>query len=364
MNGNGQHMSAVRPSDGSADVRDSDQSPECDSRSDTFDALAAVVRSSPRGLRRRLIASDVLAIVIGAVLATAIQQRIRPVDGNVLSAEIVLAVIGVPVWVLMMGINHLFLARAISQVGDEFRCLVKSGLMAVSFLVAVSFLAKYGALSRLWVALLFVCVTASLAMSRMIARRVFTRLRREGRISRPVVIVGTGIDALSLFHATQRRPDLGYEVVGFTGDETRPAGRGERARRGRGHARRRPQDGSDRCDLVGRLARSGGGEPAHADPHRQRLPRDVVVVAARHRHLADAGPGDRRSSDDLRRADESIAGTAVPEAHVRRHDRGHRTGADAADHVGGGDGDPDSSRAVRWCTSRFVSARTASCSRC
>jgi exopolysaccharide biosynthesis polyprenyl glycosylphosphotransferase len=44
-------------------------------------------------------------------------------------------------------------------------------------------------------------------------------MRRNGRIRRPVIIVGTGSDAVSLLHATRRRPDLGYEVLGFTGDQ-------------------------------------------------------------------------------------------------------------------------------------------------
>jgi exopolysaccharide biosynthesis polyprenyl glycosylphosphotransferase len=92
--------------------------------------------------------------------------------------------------------------------------------MATGFLVGVLFIAQYSALSRLWIGLLFVCVTASLATSRLIARRVFNNLRRNGRIRRPVIIVGTGCEAVSLLHATQRRPDLGYEVLGFTGDQT------------------------------------------------------------------------------------------------------------------------------------------------
>jgi exopolysaccharide biosynthesis polyprenyl glycosylphosphotransferase len=81
------------------------------------------------------------------------------------------------------------------------------------------FISQYGELSRLWVGLLLVCVTGSLATSRLIARRVFQNLRRRGLLRRPVIIVGTGGDAVSLLHATQRRPDLGYEVVGFTGDK-------------------------------------------------------------------------------------------------------------------------------------------------
>ncbi len=178
-------------------------------------------RANPQRLRRRLIASDVTAIIVGAILALVGQQILKPVPMDIRNEELWLTVVIVPIWVLMMGANHLFLARAISRFGEEFRHLLMAGVMSTGFLVAVSFLAQYGELSRLWVGLLFVCVTASLVVSRLIARRVFSNLRRTGRISRRVIIVGTGSDAVSLLHATQRRPDLGYEVVGFTGD---PAG--------------------------------------------------------------------------------------------------------------------------------------------
>jgi len=175
---------------------------------------------SPRRLRGRLIASDVVAIIVGFALATAIQQIARPVSDEALRNELVFGVFLVPIWVIMMGINSLFLARAVSNAGEEMRRLVTAGVMACGFLVGVLFVAQYTLLSRLWVGLLFVCVTGMLIMSRLIARRVFRRLRREGRIRRPVVIVGTGCEAISLFDATRRRPDLGYEVIGFTGDPT------------------------------------------------------------------------------------------------------------------------------------------------
>ena len=175
---------------------------------------------SPRRLRRLLIASDVGAIIVGIVVATVIQQLLEPMPDGVLRDEALFGAIMVPIWVLMMGANHLFLARAVSQFAEEMRHLLMAGLMSIGFLLAVLFISKYGQLSRLWVGLLLVCVTASLAMSRLIARRVFRGLRRTGRLRRPVIIVGTGGDAVSLLHATQRRPDLGYEVLGFTGDKT------------------------------------------------------------------------------------------------------------------------------------------------
>lgn len=184
-----------------------------------LESASETVKPNPRHLRRLLIMSDATSIVFGIVLATVIQGVVRTVPGDILREQALLAAILVPIWLLMMGANQLFLARAITRFGEELRRLIVAGLMSIGFLLAVSFLAQYGALSRLWVGLLYVCVTASLVVSRLIARRVFAKMRASGRIRRPVIIVGTGCEAISLLHATRDRPELGYEVLGFTGDE-------------------------------------------------------------------------------------------------------------------------------------------------
>ena len=179
---------------------------------------AAGIVSKPQHLRRWLVTSDVAAIVVGATLALIGQRYLNPVPTDIRAQQILLTFIIAPIWVLMMGANQLFLARAINSFAEEFRRLHVAGAMSAGFLVMISFLAQYKELSRLWVGLLFVCVTSSLVVSRLVARRVFGNLRRNGRISRKVIIVGTGTEAVSLLHSTQRRPDLGYEVIGFTGE--------------------------------------------------------------------------------------------------------------------------------------------------
>ena len=187
--------------------------------------MTEVDRLDPRRLRRLLIASDVLAISIGVAVATGLQHLIRPVSGEMVVEEALLALVIVPLWVLIMGANHLFTARAITRFGEEMQHLFIAGLLSIGVLVAAAFAMQYSVLSRLWVGLLFCCVMATLVASRIVARHVFKRLRASGRVSRPVIIVGTGSEAISLLHTTQRTPGLGYRVLGFTGE---PAGeRGE-----------------------------------------------------------------------------------------------------------------------------------------
>jgi exopolysaccharide biosynthesis polyprenyl glycosylphosphotransferase len=166
-----------------------------------------------------LIASDAVALVVAMVLALSIQSWVRPVHWSIRSQEIRLAVISLPFWLAAMALNRLFTARALVRRSEEFRRLVYANLCGVGFIVAFSFAAQFKALSRLWVILMFVCTTGVLLLTRTVARHMFAWMRQQGYCSRPVVIVGTGVDALSVLHTTLRHPELGYKVVGLTGDD-------------------------------------------------------------------------------------------------------------------------------------------------
>ncbi len=171
----------------------------------------------PRRLRRYLIASDVVAMLVGVAVAFVAQALIRPVPSTTVHVELALAALAVPIWIAVMGGFRLFTARVSMRASDEARHLVSAVFIGTVLLIAVAFVAHYDQLSRLWVTWLLVAVTLSLLVSRAVARQLFRRLRRDGRIRRRVLIVGTGCDAWSVYEATVRRRDLGYEVVGFVG---------------------------------------------------------------------------------------------------------------------------------------------------
>ncbi len=173
---------------------------------------------SPNRLRAGLILSDLLAIVVGVTLAALTQQRFWPdtVNGAVESFAFYVAL--VPIWLITMSTMRLFTARAVVNQVEEARRIFASIALGLGLTIALAFVIGYEGLSRTNVILLFAFVTGSLLVSRSMARRTFHKLRAQGRICRRVVIVGTGADAVALYDTTVRRPDLGYCVVGFTGD--------------------------------------------------------------------------------------------------------------------------------------------------
>jgi exopolysaccharide biosynthesis polyprenyl glycosylphosphotransferase len=67
--------------------------------------------------------------------------------------------------------------------------------------------------------MVLIAITMLLVLERAIARKVFTRLRENGRLCRRIVIVGTDSHAIGLLHTYQRNPALGYQVIGFVGPD-------------------------------------------------------------------------------------------------------------------------------------------------
>ena len=186
--------------------------------------VAPVVREAvvgsldPIALKQRLMWADAVAIAIGVCLAFVIQEILRPVPNDIWATHGRLLAVSLPVWVIAMGMNKLYTARANERRTEEFRRIFAATGAGVGSVIAIAFASQYKDLSRLWVIALYLSVSGTLIIERSIARRMFLTLRRTGRINRRVVIVGTDAHAIGLLHTLQRNTDLGYHVVGFVGD--------------------------------------------------------------------------------------------------------------------------------------------------
>jgi len=181
---------------------------------------------SSRTLKQRLFAADAAAVAIGVLLAFVLQSWVRSeAQLGVQRDHLVLVVWTFPVWMLSLAANKLYQSRATERRGEELKRLLNASLASVGTIVGIAFVAQFKLLSRLWVVSVLLLVLTALVAERAIARRLFTRMRRAGRIGRCILIVGTDADAIGLLHATQRRPELGYRAVGYVGpDDLGPRG--------------------------------------------------------------------------------------------------------------------------------------------
>jgi exopolysaccharide biosynthesis polyprenyl glycosylphosphotransferase len=184
--------------------------------SETHEAGASF---SARQLRVRLQFADAAAVLLGFLLAFVWQELVRPVNGDIRLGHLALALVAVPVWIVALHLTKMYVARAVERPSEELRRIVTASAVGLASIVLLAFVVQYSMLSRLWVMSVFAFVTGTLVVERRIARRVFARLRAEGRIARRVMIAGTDAHAIGLMHTLQRNPALGYEVVGFLGDD-------------------------------------------------------------------------------------------------------------------------------------------------
>jgi exopolysaccharide biosynthesis polyprenyl glycosylphosphotransferase len=172
----------------------------------------------PARLRRRVMIADLCAIVVGLTLAMGVQAVWRPIPKDDLLSEWLVIVASLPFWVAAARTSRLYTARANARIADEFRHLVIASSLGVVAVVVLAFAFGVSSLSR-WMALvIFLSVLPVWFVTRQIVRAAFARLRREGRLTRPILVVGTDDHASALVQRVRARPDLGYSAVGLVGD--------------------------------------------------------------------------------------------------------------------------------------------------
>jgi exopolysaccharide biosynthesis polyprenyl glycosylphosphotransferase len=193
-------------------------------RSHTTQLTAAVPHADPGALspvrvKRLLVAADAAAMAVGVGAAVGLHALIRPAATGALDSNLWLVVASLPAFAIGAAVNHLYKARANERLSQEVQNVTRAVAIGVASMVALAFAADYRSLSRLWILLLATTITSAVVVERVYARRVFARLREQGRISRRIVIVGTDAHAINMLHTYQRDASLGYEVVGFVGDD-------------------------------------------------------------------------------------------------------------------------------------------------
>jgi exopolysaccharide biosynthesis polyprenyl glycosylphosphotransferase len=174
---------------------------------------------SPARVKRLLVLADTAAMALGLVTAVAVHELMRPVPASTLYSNLWLVSASLPAFAMGAAINNLYKARANERLSEEMLNVMRAVAVGVATMVALAFAVDYQSLSRLWVLLLATTITTAVAGERLYARRVFAGLRERGRISRRIVIVGTDAHAINMLHTYQRDASLGYEVVGFVGDD-------------------------------------------------------------------------------------------------------------------------------------------------
>lgn len=169
----------------------------------------------PSTVKRWSVLADVTAGLVGVGCAFAAQQLWWPVAVEVVRTQWLLLVASVPFWYASAVVNHLHSARSNLRRLHEFKHIVGTAAMGVGSMIGLAFLLQQSEFGRRWAFTVFVAVVIAVTIERQIARSVFRRLRRTGRLSRPILVIGTDENAAALVRTVQQQPELGYRAVGF-----------------------------------------------------------------------------------------------------------------------------------------------------
>lgn len=123
------------------------------------------------------------------------------------------------VWHLIFAGCGIYVSKRLTTWRAEAIELCKATSLAAAFLLATARIFHVWMVRPIFVMLFWLICTSLVVCSRLVVRSILRGLRRRGRNSRFVLIVGTNPRALEFAHRISRNPGLGYKMVGFVDDE-------------------------------------------------------------------------------------------------------------------------------------------------
>ena len=125
----------------------------------------------------------------------------------------VLAALLAPVWIVVLAVSRAYESRFVGVGSDEFRRVFDGSIRLLAAVATVSFVFDVP-LSRGFVGVAFPLGTVLLLLGRYAARRVLHRLRRRGRATHHVLVVGARDSVEQVVKQMCDTPHAGLRVVG------------------------------------------------------------------------------------------------------------------------------------------------------
>jgi exopolysaccharide biosynthesis polyprenyl glycosylphosphotransferase len=177
-------------------------------------------RRSPVALRAKaiLLAADTAAMLAAVMAVYLLQSSIADWGPRTQRGHLWIALASALVWPVVFAQHKLYAARFVTRMFDETRRVIHAVFIGVIALVVVGAL-THVEVSRPFVVEVLLLGSLLVGIERFVARRIFQRRRSRGQSFRPVIMVGTTVEALAMYEMLKKSPSLGYRVVGFVDDD-------------------------------------------------------------------------------------------------------------------------------------------------
>ena len=169
---------------------------------------------------------DVIALVASFVFAGIVAYSslngltfarimgVRVTLGNCLQFTLLLVT-----WHVIFTQCGLYISKRFTKRRAEATEVLKATSLASAFLFLSARIFHIGMVNLTFLLLFWACCTFLMVSARLAARAYLMSLRRQGKNSRFLLIVGTNQRAIDFADQLANRPDLGYKVVGFVDDD-------------------------------------------------------------------------------------------------------------------------------------------------
>jgi exopolysaccharide biosynthesis polyprenyl glycosylphosphotransferase len=178
-------------------------------------------------LRRKILLKGLkagdLIVMAGSFLFTAFLLNVESESvtfGQLLSMRVkvqnVLVMLGfAAIWYGIFSAFGLYESKRFSMRGKEILDLVKATAVGAVFVWLASMAFTIRLVTPAFVLLFWAIVTIAAALSRLLLRYLLVQFRLKGRNLRNMIIVGTNARAISFAKRVEKRPELGYRILGF-----------------------------------------------------------------------------------------------------------------------------------------------------
>ncbi|MCA1822690.1 MAG: sugar transferase [Mycobacteriales bacterium] len=155
---------------------------------------------------------DALAITLAAFVAAQIRFGATPARLGLLSYHVLVG-LAAPLWVALLALNRAYEPRFLGVGSDEYKQVLNASVRLTAVVATVAYVFKFE-IARGFVAITLPLGTLLLLVGRYVARRVLYALRKRGRCSHRVLVVGSGAEAAELTRRVMRERVTGFLVVG------------------------------------------------------------------------------------------------------------------------------------------------------
>jgi exopolysaccharide biosynthesis polyprenyl glycosylphosphotransferase len=169
---------------------------------------------------------DLLLMVFGFALAAwpaprpLLNMRLGELLGlRVRLGQLLLFFAFLVIWHLIFKFYRLYGSKRLSSRWDEVQDILKATTLGALLIATLGVAAREPMMDRSFLVVFWVVTTVTCVLSRMAIRSLLSNLRRHGRNSRNMVVVGTNARALAFVDGIHHRPELGYRILGFADDD-------------------------------------------------------------------------------------------------------------------------------------------------